>query len=1308
MFPQRPQQLIVSAFVLLAILFINPGSARVLAGRLCELYASDVKAASPSRPARTRALPGHASRVRSQVQDRLLKAGESVEIELRPGGSERFRLVLTPLDYARLAVNPRNQDLTVKIITPAGKEMSVREVPRDADVSTLSFVAGYLGEFRLVIASREKVEPAEKIEIKFADQRTVTPQDAGRIAAEDAFAEGESYRAREVNEQRRPAIARYEEALDRWRKLGDRDGEGRALHALGRVHNDLNLADRAFESFNQALAIRRETKDRAGEAASLSGVANILNTRGERPKAMELFQQVLQIRRELKDRRGEALTLQNLGIVYRMLNQWENALARQQEALQIRREVKDRRGEATSLSEIGIVSRALGKLDQAHESYQQALPIFQAFGDKRGEANTLNNIGLLFLGQGKPGEALDYFKRVLEIQQALGIPRQEAVTLINIGGVYDHLGEKQNALDYFNRALQIRIKLDDRPGISNALNNIGGIYVDLGENRRALEYLNRARPLMRATGGPTAEAQAIFNIGVVQNEMGDRQAALDHLLLAHSLWREAKFPAGQAATLTNIGKIYFALGERRLALDYLNQALEIRRALRNPVEEAKVLTLIGTVFGGLEERQKAIEHFDQALKLAGGDPAVTADTLNLMALAYNSLEDHQKALDQLNQALPLTRKIGARSLEADTLQNIGWVYLAMKNPASSRDYLSQSLEIYRAISSRSNEAAMLFALAHVENDANDLKAARARIEAAIEIAESLRAGLGSTEMRASYFASVQKYYDLYVEILMKLHDRDQKSEQSGFSAEALQVSERARARSLLDLLNESGADIRQGADPALVERERELQQLINAKASRETQMRLAKASPPLIEVLAAEIKKLTAEYQNLQSRIRSTSPRYAALTQPQPLSVKEIQEQVLDRDTLLLEYALGDQQSYLWAVTPASLRSYKLPKRKTIEDAAREVYELLTERNRAEEGESASRRNRLIAQADTRLNAAMARLSRMLLGPVAAQLGDKRLLVVPQGALQYVPFAALPELGARGRGLGAGRKNPQSPAPNPQPLIANHEIVSLPSVSTIVALRREIAGRKPAEKLLAVFADPVFEKDDERVTKIGVKLEARVETAKAPSTAGTRLLKHASDRFPGRIPRLPYTRREAESILTLVPEAERRSALDFGANRAAISDPDLSRYRYLHFATHGMLDSQNPELSSIVLSLVDEGGKAQDGFLRAMEVYNLNLPAEVVVLSACETGLGKQVKGEGLVGLTRGFMYAGTPRIIVSLWAVNDQATAELMTRLYHKMLKENLRPAAALRAAQIEMLGETQWKSPYFWAAFSAQGEWR
>lgn len=187
---------------------------------------------------------------------------------------------------------------------------------------------------------------------------------------------------------------------------------------------------------------------------------------------------------------------------------------------------------------------------------------------------------------------------------------------------------------------------------------------------------------------------------------------------------------------------------------------------------------------------------------------------------------------------------------------------------------------------------------------------------------------------------------------------------------------------------------------------------------------------------------------------------------------------------------------------------------------------------------------------------------------------------------------------------------------------------------------------------------------------------------------------------------LCFTRDEANAIAALVTEESPLVALDFNANHERAISADLAQYRILHFATHGWLDAATPDLSAVVLSLVDKDGKPQNGFLRLHEIYNLNLPAELVVLSACETGLGKDVKGEGLMSLTRGFMYAGARRVAVTLWPVNDPATAELMKRFYRGMLKEKQRPAAALRQAQIEML-KTRWRSPYYWAGFVLQGEW-
>jgi CHAT domain-containing protein len=284
------------------------------------------------------------------------------------------------------------------------------------------------------------------------------------------------------------------------------------------------------------------------------------------------------------------------------------------------------------------------------------------------------------------------------------------------------------------------------------------------------------------------------------------------------------------------------------------------------------------------------------------------------------------------------------------------------------------------------------------------------------------------------------------------------------------------------------------------------------------------------------------------------------------------------------------------------------------------------------------------------------------------------------------------------------------------PLIVAHEVVSLPSASALAIQRSELAGRQPAPRMLAVIADPVFDRADARLTRVAAESndDAPVQTR---SFDDERSIVHLAEKSEAQataaarrlvIPRLPFTRREATRLLALAPKDASFGAIDFQANRATVMSAELSQYRYVHFATHGVLDSERPGLSSLLLSMVDAQGKPRDGFLRANDIYNLRLPAELVVLSACQTGLGKEIKGEGLIGLTRGFMYAGAARVVVSLWNVNDEATAELMTTFYRGMLKQGERPAAALRAAQVEMWKRKQWRSPYFWAAFTLQGEWR
>jgi CHAT domain-containing protein/Tfp pilus assembly protein PilF len=980
-------------------------------------------------------------------------------------------------------------------------------------------------------------------------------------------------------------------------------------------------------------------------------------------------------------------------------------IAKFEEALPLWRSPDDRQREIFTRIFIGSALDDLSEYQKALECYFPLLELVRAAGDRVGEADTLGNIGGEYYSLGENQKALDYYNQSLILGRSLGNEMNVSPLMNNIALLYQGQGEPHRALEYFSQSLPLLRKSGDRRGLAIILNNIGMLYVELGEHQTALNYYNEALPLNQATGDRQSESITLVNFGALYEAGGDYESALNYDTRALDLSRVIGHRRGEGIALNNIGGIYNSLNDPQKALEYLNQALPIMQALGEKSVSGRIINNIGLAYSSLADNEKALEYFNRALTLMHevGDRRGESQALGNIGTIYDSLGDQKKALEYYEQALPIKRETEDRRGEALILNYLGSTTTSLGDNQKALNYYNQALVLSQAVKDRHLEAASLRGVARSERNLGNLAKARERIETALSLIETTRARFVNADLRTSYFASVQEYYDLEIDVLMRLH---QSQPAGGFDAAAVETSERARSRSLLELLSESRADIRQDVDQTLLQRERLLQQSINAKAERQTQLLNRKHTDEEAAVFQQEIEELLSQYHEVQARIRTNSPRYAALTQPVSFSLKEIQQQLLDPDTLLLEYRLGDEGSFLWAVTKNSLASFPLPKRTEVEVAARRVYDLLTARNQRVKFETTDERKARIARADADFAGAAKSLSEMLLSPVAAQLGTKRLLIVSDGALNYIPFAALPS-----------PSNAQQPAvAGPQPLIAEHEIVNLPSALSLAIQRRELTGRKPAAKTLAVFADPVFDKDDERVKTSKSTNRPPTQTVASNTQNPTRsvsldVLHSAQDTGVGdasvKIQRLTYTRREAKQITALVPQSARKEALDFDANRAAATNPELSQYRYVHFATHGFLNSVHPELSGIVLSLVDADGVDQDGFLRSYEIFNLKLPAELVVLSGCRTGLGKEIKGEGLVGLTRGFMYAGAARVLVSLWDISDEASAKLMTELYREMLgKERLHPAAALRGAQIKIWKEEQYRAPYYWAPFVLQGE--
>jgi len=1013
-------------------------------------------------------------------------------------------------------------------------------------------------------------------------------------------------------------------------------------------------------------------------AANHLGAGNNLSAEAEarlHRAALAEYDRARNLYTQINDKAGQAMSLQRIGRVYEAQSDYKTAMENYSSALALWREVKERRGEAHTINGIGGMHFYLGNLEMALPYFEQAGDIYREVGNKEGEGLSYNEIANVHRQKGDIAVALKYYQKALDLYREVGTKNLLGYLLSNMGVAYRDIGDMKRAADYQNQALEIWLGLNNKHGRATALTMLASIHSQQGEMRKALSFYQQALPLCITGGEQNCEARVYSQMASVYDSLGETQAALDYYAKAAAIYRERAQTTGLTRMLNSAGASYSRLGDRNRALELHTEALTLSRKAQSKLDEATALSNLAELYGTDSETQKARDLYRQALTISREirNRLGEATNLNRLGLLAHSGGDSHEAIKLFEQALAINTELGARYDGALTLNNLGMVHDGSGNTKLALDYFNQALVVVREIENKSGEAMMLYRTASAQKRLGQTEEARRNITAALEIVETIRGKIISTDLRSSYFSTVQQYYELYIELLMLQH-RTHPDEHFNFTA--LQVSEQARARSLLDLLQEAKADVRHGVDPNLLARERELLELINGKAAQQS---LAFSDPKNAERakgLGEEIARLSDEYETLQASIRRNNPRYADLVHARPFSLTEVQRS-LGPETLLLEYKLGNERSYLWLVSEGKLESFELPPRAEIESLARELYGLLTERNRLAPGETAAQKQSRILTAEKKRQAIAERLSQMLLGPAGRTFGGKRLVIVADGALQYVPFGVL---------------------------IVASEIVSLPSFAVLAQLRRQNAALRSASKAIAVFADPVFESDDPRLRR---SPQTKRQTQSTDSVA------HSLPDFDfgqqgNSLPRLFASREEAKAILALAPRGSSYGALDFDANRDRVMSADLSQYRVLHFATHGLLNTARPQLSGVVLSLYDERGNKRDGFLRLNQIYGLRLSSEMVVLSACSTALGKEVKGEGLIGLTRGFMYAGANSVIASLWKVDDEATAELMKLFYRNLFQQNLPPSRALTAAQNELQTQERWRSPYYWAAFTLQGDWR
>ncbi len=868
---------------------------------------------------------------------------------------------------------------------------------------------------------------------------------------------------------------------------------------------------------------------------------------------------------------------------------------------------------------------AHGSDEDARAAFQRATEEFSRARDARGRAWSLYKLGQVASSLRDPEAAQQSFRSAAAIHRELGEWRLVADRTLRLARSLDGEGRSHQALAAYQEALRAARCSGAPKLIRDALESQARIQTNLGDAVGGLASYRELRALRHAAGDLPGEIQALEEIGVLHQLSEEATPALAAFGEALRIARENGLREQEAECLGRIGAAELDRGQARRALWHLEQARAAFTAAGSEPGRAWLLRDLGRAYRRLGHYPAARLAFGRAIAAAPNGIFAASTRIDLAHLEADQGHPEQ-AIAECRRALPVAKKSG------------------------------QAIQV----------ASALDCIAHNEKAAGRPAEALAAIREAVARVEAFRGESAALDQRAALLAGKRDYYELWVELL--LETRAGPGDETG-AERAFEAADRSKARSLLDGLEAHRRSLEESLDPKLSDRKAELAGQMEKLESRLLGGDGGSASAAEEAVRRRELASLRQEYDLVQSRILAGHPGWKRALDVRPASLAAIRSGLLDDDTQIVEYFLGKERSTVWVVGRKTLVVRRLASQAVIERLAESAASLL-----AQSHETTKRQQAALVTAE---------LSREVLAPIAGALTAHRLVLVKDGALHRVPFAALPV----------------APPSDNELLGEGHELVEVPSASTALALRRARHPAPAASDLLAIFADPVFGPNDPRLrrSRRGRQRGDASVVADPPQASGALNLED--------LPRLTDSRTEAQAIASLVPPNRRLVALGFQATRSLALSSRLRSFRIIHFATHGVVE---PAAAGLVLSLRSPDGRRIDGFLRQWEIYDLGLSADLVVLSACRSGVGEYLPGEGELGLARAFLWAGASSVLVSLWDVDDRATAELMRRFYRGLLTRGESPAQALERAQQDLRSQPEWHAPHYWAGFVLEGNWK
>jgi len=952
------------------------------------------------------------------------------------------------------------------------------------------------------------------------------------------------------------------------------------------------------------------------------------------------------------------------------------------EAVAIWNKLGDLKKSSVSLRKAAKTAKILGRNNVAENLYLQSLEISKKSKIIDEQINSLCELSLLYLEEGNLSKAESIFLKANKLTKFNGSKFDNGLFWFTSAEFEYAKRNIKKSIEFYIKSVESVSASDNLSYKASYLRFLGDAYLFEENYNQAISSLQESLAISRMIGDKRGQALSHVTLAHTSSRLNDKQTALNYYYQAENLFPNDIDFVEKARLMNAIGNIFKDFGELQLSIDYRMKALQLFDKANYAYGKVATLSSLGMLYTNVGDFEKAKSFLFQSefwAKKLNDDYylAITWEELGNLTFYEGN---YDSANNYYNKSLKYFLNNNSKREIAFIYEKLGQIAKLQNKNNNSKMFFQLSLELNRKIQNKFGESENLFNLAKIDLIENKTTEALNKNKESINLTENLYSEVANANLKRKYFSKVFDRYELYINLLMKLH---RQYPGQGFDLQALQATEKSRARSMLEKLSLSEANFNKDANPETVKREKEIRNLLNTKADKFTDALSVNTDKLEIQKLSNEIGGLENELEQIKADLKQNSPIYSAIKNPPPFDVTDFQNRVLDDRTLLLEFSLGRNESFLWLVGKGFIESYILPPRVQIESRIEKLRKLIDSRQMLE-GETTENYQARITDAETEFEREAQVFSNELLGQISDKIREKRLVIVPDGKLHYFPIVAMP--------FPNSTEN--------EPILLTNETIYQPSAATLTLLT-QIDKTIAAPKNLLVFSDPIFSTQDARISAV-----AQNENQTETSSVKTDKFRFAESLTA--LSRLNASQDEAELIIKIIGASDSTVFTGAAATRENAMDSATADYKIVHFATHGLINEERPELSGIVLSQVDETGNNLNGVVRLQDIYAMNLSADLVVLSACSTGIGKEVKGEGLMSLNNAFLQTGAKTVISSLWKVDDYATRELMKNFYQELTSGTVTTSEALRRAQIKMRQNQQYQSPFYWAAFTVQGDFQ